>query len=100
MLDFIKRTFDHYAAHGRNASIVLKKIDGSAGGEQKITTLSFRQGRLDEGEAVQAEIAIETIYPKTTRSQHASVSFDAETWAALVAFVEQSRELDRKGAPV
>jgi hypothetical protein len=95
MKSYAKRTFDHYAAHGVNASFVVGDSYEPGYKERKITTFAARKGREDEGEAVQIELTIETRYEKTSRQQCASLSFDAATWNALVEFVKENHEVPR-----
>lgn len=88
---------EHYAAHGTNASVVVKTIYAdpmrSDSNAKKHTTLALRKGRADEGEAVQLEITVETIGKVRSTRKDASVSFDQATWDFIVEFVRKDRNL-------
>lgn len=102
-MDFAKRTHEHYAAHGKNASYVVRgryQVPGSlgVGMTTKTVTATFRKGREDEGEAVQMHIDVRTDYNSgKSREDFAGFSFDAATWAAIVAFVQENHELPMLG---
>lgn len=91
---------EHYATHGKNAHIVARakyKSVGSlgAGFPTKTTTVAFRHGREEDGQAVQMEITIDTRFDSgKTRSDSASVSLSPELWAAIVEHVKEDREIE------
>lgn len=101
-MDRAKRTFDHYASSGKNASYVVRsryETPGSlgVGSVTKTVTATFRKGREDEGEAVQMAVDVYAAFQSgRSREEFASFSFDAETWAAIVEFVTENRTLERK----
>ena len=89
----------HYAAHGLNSAIVVQTVyddpKPSDFNARKVTTLQFRKGREQDGQAVQLEITVETVGKKRTVGTHASVSFDEGTWAAIVEHVKENRNIER-----
>lgn len=91
---------EHYGCSGENAHIVARaqyKSPGSlgAGFPMKTTTIQFRHGRDDEGEAVQIEVCIEKRFDSGRRSsEFASVAFSPEVWAQIVEFVKENRTVE------
>jgi hypothetical protein len=95
----ILKASEHYAAHGQNASIVIRtsyadpmRSDPNA---KKQTTICLRRGRDNDREAVQLEITIETIGKARTTRKDASISLDQQTWDAIVKHVRANRTIAR-----
>lgn len=87
-----KRWWHHYSATGQAAHYVLRDYYEHLG-EKHENYIRFRKGRIDHGEAVQIEIDLSIVYPKTRRSQYATISIDPETWAAIVEHVREDQEI-------
>jgi hypothetical protein len=92
----ILTTREHYAAHGVNASIVLKNSYAGCGKEdKKMVTMELRRGREEDGEAVQIALEVFTQYDSgRTSTTFGSVSLSQEVWDAVVEHVKANRNIE------
>ena len=82
------RTRNHYASHGQNASYCVEHRD-----DDSLTEVSFRRGRVDEGEAVQVSINVSKFHPKRTVQMFGHLALSQEVWDKIVEFVTENREI-------
>jgi len=95
-----ERTFNHWSTNGKNSHFAVSgQCENNHHSEKRNTQhtrLAFRKGRDDHNEAVQIQIDVAKHYENKTVETMSSLSLDQETWDALVEFVKESRELERK----